>query len=196
MIMLQSDTYKGFPSNGIIGYSIFGHYITELNYDAHTMTLHHADTINLDTSWTRLPLYFKDNNIPWVDASVVIEEEKPILLSMYIDYAAGDAVVLLEKPNMKFRLPKDTVPILLGRGLSGDIYGKTGTISKLIIGPYELKNLKASFAPAEVRSKQDGADAILGNGSLMKFNIVFDYAHKRLYLKPNTHFSETYKDIR
>lgn len=192
ILVLQSDIYKGFPSNGIIGYSIFGHYVTEFNYDNNTMTLHNADKIKIDNSWTVIPLYFKDNNIPWVDASVVIEEEKPTSLSMYIDYAAGDAIVLLEKPNMKFRLPKETVNVHIGGGLSGDIYGKTGNISKLIIGPYELNNVKASFAPAEVRSKQDNADAILGIGSLRRFNLIFDYSNKKLYLKPNTHFSDPF----
>lgn len=93
---------------------------------------------------------------------------------------------------MKFSLPDDTKNILIGRGLSGDIYGKSGKISKLIIGPFELSNIEASFAPAEVRSKQDNADAILGNESLWRFNLIFDYKNKRLYLKPNSHFNNPY----
>jgi hypothetical protein len=192
ILVLQSDTYKGFPSNGIIGYSIFGHYVTEFDYDTNTMILYDNNAIKIDSSWTVVPLYFKNNKIPWVDASVVIEEERPTSLSMYIDYAAGDAIVLLEKPNMKFRLPEETVDVHIGRGLSGDIYGKTGNISKLIIGPYELNNVKASFASAEVRSKQDNADAILGIGSLRRFNLIFDYSNRMLYLKPNTHFNDPF----
>jgi hypothetical protein len=190
--VLQGDTYKGFPSNGIIGYSIFGHYITELDYDNYTMTLYDIDKINIDSSWAAIPLYFKNNNIPWLDASVVIGDESPISLAMYIDYAAGDAIVLLEKTDMKFLLPVETADVHIGRGLSGDIYGKTGKISELIIGPYTLKNVNASFAQSEVRSKQDNADAILGSGSLRRFNLIFDYSNKWLYLKPNTHFKDTF----
>lgn len=192
IIMLLGDIYKGFPSNGIIGYSIFGHYVTELDYDYNTMTLYDSVYTDPDSSWSVIPLYFKNNNIPWVDASVVIKYEEPISLSMYIDYGAGDPVLLLEKPDMKVSLPDETVDVLIGRGLSGDIYGKTGKISKLIIGPYELKNVKASFADAKVRSKQENADAVLGVGSLRKFNLIFDYANKKLYLKPNRHFDESY----
>ena len=99
--------------------------------------------------------------------------------------------MLLEKPGMKFSLPDDTKDILVGRGLSGDIYGKSGKISKLIIGPFELRNIETSFAPAEVRSKQGDADAILGNRLLKRFNLIFDYNNKELYLKPNSHFNET-----
>ena len=192
IIVLESDTYRGFPSNGLIGYSIFGHYITEFNYDNYTMILHSTNSLEIDKSWTEIPLYFKKNNIPWLDASVVIRDESPISLSMYIDYASGDAIELLEKPDMKFRLPEETVNTYLGRGLSGDIYGKTGKINKLIIGPYELKNVKASFAEAKIRSKQDNADAILGIGSLRRFNLIFDYPNKKLYLKPNKHINEPF----
>ncbi len=194
LLVLQGDLYKGFPSNGIIGYSIFGHYITEFNYDNNTMTLHDSYKFEIEDSWTLIPIYFKNNKIPWIDAAVVIEDEEPISISTYIDYAAGDAIVLLEKPDMKFQVPENLAEIHLGRGLSGDIYGKTGSISKLVIGPYELKNVRASFAPAKVRSKQDNADAVLGIGSLRRFNLIFDYSNKRLYLKPNSHFDEPYNE--
>lgn len=194
LLVLQGDLYKGFPSNGIIGYSIFGHYITEFNYDNNTMTLHDSYKFEIEDSWTLIPIYFKNNKIPWIDAAVVIEDEEPISISTYIDYAAGDAIVLLEKPDMKFQVPENLAEIHLGRGLSGDIYGKTGSISKLVIGPYELKNVRASFAPAKVRSKQDNADGVLGIGSLRRFNLIFDYSNKRLYLKPNTHFDEPYSE--
>ena len=93
---------------------------------------------------------------------------------------------------MKFQMPKLVEDLYIGRGLSGDIYGKTGPITRLILGPYALNNVKASFAAAEVRSKQDRADAILGNASLRRFNLIFDYGRKKLYLKPNSHFAEPF----
>jgi hypothetical protein len=190
IILLQGDLYRGYPSNGVIGYSIFGHYATEFDYDKKTMILYPSGKTEFDDSWEVVPLYFKDNNVPWLDISVVIEEEEPVSLSAYIDFASGDAILLLEKPGMKFTLPRETDSVHLGRGLSGDIYGETGIISKLIIGSRVLEDVKASFADAAVRSKQENADAILGNRALMGFNLVFDYLNKRLYLKPNTRFAE------
>jgi hypothetical protein len=192
LIVLQGDAYAGFHSNGIIGYSIFGHYVTELDYDDRTLTLHGDDPPELEGQWTALDLYFKENQIPWMDVSVIVESEPPTILSTYIDFAAGDAIVLLERPDQKFRYPTDTTDIYIGRGLSGDIYGRSGTISELIIGPFALKNVKASFADAEVRSKQDNADAVLGHASLSRFNLIFDYARKKLHLRPNRRFGEPF----
>lgn len=192
ILMLQNDIYTGFPTNGIIGYSIFGHYATELDYDKGTMSLHDPDDLEIDEGWTAIPMYFKKNTIPWIDASVVVEDEEPVSLSMYIDFASRDAVELLERPEMKFRLPNDTEAAHLGTGLSGEIYGKRGRVARLIIGPYALENVDAAIAPAEVRSKQDNADAVLGNASLRRFNLIFDYAGGHLYIRPNSHFDEPF----
>ncbi len=41
-------------------------------------------------------------------------------------------------------------------------------------------------------TSQDNADAILGHASLSRFNLIFDYAGKMLYLKPNRHFHDPY----
>ena len=188
VILLQSDTYKGFPSDGIIGYSILGNYITEIDYDNEKIILHDSAKFNPDESWKTIPIYFKNNQIPWIDVSIAIENEKPFKISTYIDLASGDAIELLERENMKFDLPQVTEEAYLGRGLSGDIYGKIGKISELIIGGYKLNNIVASFAPAEIRSKQENADGILGNDALRRFNLIFDYNNKLLYLKPNKYF--------
>ena len=128
LLILQSNTFKGFRSNGIIGFSIFGHYLTEFNYDNQTMILHDFAELKIDDSWTTLPIYFKNNKIPWIDVSVVIDQEDPIMVSTYIDFAARDVIELLERDEMKFNLPEETEDAYLGRGLSGDIYGKHGQI--------------------------------------------------------------------
>lgn len=193
VIVLQNDIYKGFPTDGIIGYSILGHYATEINYDTELVTLHDPKNFSPDDSWHSIPIYFKDNPIPWIDVSISIEDEEPINISTYIDLAAGDAIVLLEKDEMKFSLPKDTKEILLGRGLSGDIYGKEGKISKLKIGSFELSEVTAKIALAQVRSKQVGADAVIGNDALRRFNLIFDYSNKLLYIKPNKYFEEKFE---
>jgi len=190
IVVLRSDTFKGFPSNGVIGYSVFGHYVTEIDRDLGVINLYPPGDAPIDTTWTAIPMYFKNNETPWVDVSVVIQDEPSTTLATYIDFAARDVIVLLERPEMKIRLPDDTVSVYIGRGLSGDVYGKAGTISKLIIGPYELTKVKASIADEKVRERRPGADAVLGCGAFTGFNIVFDYSHGKLYLKPNSRFGE------
>jgi hypothetical protein len=194
IIVLQSDIYKGFPSNGIIGYTLFGHYAVEINYDKSVLILHDFDAFKPDSQFARVPIYFKDNMIPWIDASVIIDDEKPVSISAYIDFADSDPMVLLERPSMKFTIPKGSEKKIIGTGLSGDIYGRTGKITKLIIGSYQLNDVKVSIALAEVRSKQKNADAVIGCGALNRFNLIFDYRNKYLYLKPNKSYNELFSE--
>jgi hypothetical protein len=188
ILLLTSKNFSGFPTDGVVGYSIFGHYATEINYDTGYMTLHNYNSFSVDSSWEKIPLYFKDNTIPWIDVKIKIKNEEPILISTYIDFAAGETIELLERANQKFTLPDELTDVHLGTGLSGDIYGTQGRISELNIGSYSLTNIFAAFTTASIRSKQLEADGIIGNGSLKYFNLIFDYKNKSLYIKPNNNY--------
>lgn len=58
----------------------------------------------------------------------------------------------------------------------------------LELGPFTLHEVRTASTPAAVRSRQPGADAVLGNGVFSRFNAFFDYGGERLYLKPNRHY--------
>lgn len=189
IVVLSSDHYKGFKNDGVIGYSLFGHYLMEIDYDNLTISLYPPGQKTIDNSWTEIPVTFNERNIPCIDLQVSIEGETAVALNCYIDYASSESIELLIKPGQKYSLPDSTEEYYLGRGLSGDIYGRRGKISKVVLGPYEIKNLSAAFAPAEVRSKQKGADAVVANNLLRRFNLIFDYSNKKFFIKPNTHFN-------
>jgi hypothetical protein len=191
-VVLQNDHFKGFSNDGVVGYSLFGHYAVEIDYDRSLLTLHEPGKFHPDPSWAEVPIFFRDNNIPWMNALIQVENEAPIEVACYIDYASSEAIELLLKPDQKFALPKATKEAFLGRGLSGDITGRTGRIAKVVIGPYELQNVTAAFADAAVRSKQKGADGVIANNLLRRFNLIFDYANKKLYIKPNSRFNEPF----
>jgi len=63
----------------------------------------------------------------------------------------------------------------------------------VIIGPYELSDVMVAFAPAEVRSKQRGADGVIDNNLLRRLNLIFDYSNKKLFIKHDSHFNEPFK---
>jgi len=192
IIILQTDRMKGFPSDGVTGYSLFGNYSVEVDYDRMIITLHGSNKLTIDSSWQSLPVTFKQNKIPWVDAVFNINGDIDIPVSLYIDLASSEALEMLVQDNMHYDLPQEVEDYYLGRGLSGDIYGKKGRISSLKIGSFYLKDVVTAFAPAEIRSKQEGADGVLGNNALRRFNVIFDYEKARLYIKPNSHYTEPF----
>lgn len=190
--ILTGDAFRGFPTDGVIGYSVLGHHAVEIDYDISRMILYNPATFSPSNGWESIEIYFKDNRIPWVDLSIATAEEDPVRLSAYIDFAQGQPLELLDRDTNVFTLPAETSETYVGRGLSGDIYGHEGRVARVIIGSFVLDDVPVVVVPAEIRSRQAGADAIIGNGLLWRFNVIFDYSRFRIHLRPNSHYSEPF----
>jgi hypothetical protein len=155
-----------------------------IDYDLEVITLSDSGSVQVDSTWRSIPITLK-KNIPFLECRIEVVEGEINPMILYIDLASGDALELLVKDDQKFTIPVDLDSSYLGTGLSGDIYGSMGRSLHLWLGEYELSDIPTAFAHAEVRSKQEGADGILGNNCIRRFNVIFDYDQARLYLKPN-----------
>jgi hypothetical protein len=193
IVILQNDQFKGFPTDGVIGHSLLGNYGVEIDYEDEVIRLSNPEEIVVDISWQVLPISFRNTKkIPWIEASVNSTGSEEVDVDMYIDLASGEGIELLLRDEQKFTLPEGLEDAYLGRGLSGDIYGQKGFIHCITLGDYTLSNVSAAFAPAEVRSKQKGADGVIGNDLLRRFDVIFDYSNEKLYIKPSKYFSESF----
>jgi Aspartyl protease len=188
VIISQSAHTQGFPTGGVIGWNLFGHYTVEIDYDQERITLHDTTALQLDSTWTSLPIVLK-NDLPFLECRVEVVKGEIVPMTVYIDLASGDALELLVKPGQRFSMPDSLKSAYLGTGLSGDVRGSVGRSEHLWVGEFMLSDIRTSFAPAEIRSKQQGADGILGNDCIRRFNVIFDYAHKRLHVRPSKYFA-------
>lgn len=187
VIIAQSEQTQGFPTDGIIGWSLFGHYAVEIDYDNELITLHDTAGFAVDSSWRSIPITMQ-NNLPFFKDTVEVTPGEIVPMLMYIDLASSDALELLTDPNQKFTTPDSFTQQYLATGLSGDIHGSYGVSHRLAIDRFVLTDIPTVFAPAKVRSKQQGADGILGNGVINRFNIIFDYTHDFLHLRPSKYY--------
>lgn len=187
VIISKSAHTQTFPTDGVIGWNLFGHYTVEINYDDEYITLHDTTDYAADPSWHKVPVNMV-GGMPFFDCEVEVTGGDNVTMHTYIDLASGDALELLTGREQKFKMPENLEHGYLGTGLSGDIHGQRGVAEKLSLGQYTLYDITTLFAPAEVRSKQGNGDAILGNDVIRRFNIVFDYPRSRLLLKPSKYF--------
>jgi hypothetical protein len=192
VLILQNDTMSGFTTDGVLGNTLFGSHIVKIDYDKKVITLLDDLGFTQESGWEILDLTFNENNIPYVNASVSVNSDKVIDVSLYIDLASSEALELLVKPGMKFTLPEDLKEIYLGTGLSGHIYGKFGRVDSLQLGSFVLRNVPTAFPESKVRSRQREGDGILCDNALRRFHIIFDYKGKKLYIKPNSYFSKPF----
>jgi len=196
IIILQRDNFRDSPTDGAIGYSYFGHYKVEVNYDTKTITLHDPDQTYDESEWETIPLTFNRNNWPFMTIKLSMENEQPVPLNVYIDYASSLAVELSITPEMKVKLPEKFEGEFNGYGFSGDVKGKTARASKCMIGKYELINVTTTFFEGHSRSKDKNSDGTVSNDLLRRFNLIFDYGNRRLMIKSNNSFAEPFEIVR
>ena len=167
-----------------MGWNLFGHYAVKIDYDAELITLFDTTGFVADSTWTAIPMSLR-NGTPFLEGELEVIEGEKVPVSLYIDLASDEALELLLSPNQKFTVPEGLPESYLGTGLSGDIHGRRGAVKRLSVDRFVLHDIPTAFAPADVRSKQEGADGVLGNDYIRRFNVIFDYSHELLYLKPN-----------
>ncbi len=84
-------------------------------------------------------------------------------------------------------MPAVTAEHVVGRGLSGDVMGRSGRLAAVTVGPFTLRDVDAQVVPAAVRQgSESGADAVVGSGLFRGFDLIFDYAHRTLWLRPGS----------
>jgi hypothetical protein len=192
VIISTSEFTQSFPSDGVIGWNLFGHYIVGIDYDSEMITLFSENFAEPDSSWQVIPITLK-SNLPFLEGKVEVIDGESVDVTLYIDLASDKALELLIKSDQKYTLPDSLKPSYLGTGLSGDIHGSLGKSQRLWLGGWMLAEIPTAFAPAEVRSRQQGADGILGNDCIRRFNMTFDYPHNRLYIKPSKYFLQAFE---
>lgn len=185
VLILQKNTMRGVRADGVIGWTLFGPYAIKIDYEKKIITLEEPSGFVADPMYEAIPLTFNEKKIPFLDAMLSIRGDKEIIVSLYIDLASSESLVLLVKPEMKFTLPRNLWGRYRGKGMDGYVYGKFGYIYSLKIGSYVLYNIPTAFPRGEIRSRQEEADGILCNRFLQRFHVIFDYSRERLHIKPN-----------
>jgi hypothetical protein len=188
VIISNSDLTQRFPTEGVIGGTVLNTYVFGIDFDSRMVHLYDTTGVTVDTSWYAADITLK-KGIPWIPAEITVAGGPSVPVLLYLDSAAGEALELLVRPEMAFALPESLKEEYLGTGLSGDVCGKVGSIDLLTIGPFRLFDVPTAFPPAEIRSRQEGADGVLGGMTLRRFNVIFDYSRNKMYLKPNKTYS-------
>lgn len=180
----------GITVHGIMGYDLFRDFVVDINYVTRVIKFHRPDSYvykGRKKSET-LPLTIAAKKA-YVDGSVHLKDSEDLRVRLLLDTGSSDAIWLFE--NEEIFVPDKNYDDFLGKGLSGDIFGKRTKINSIKLGRFTLNDAKAAFP----ERKSFGAIKNLGNrnGSiggevLKRFNIVFDYPNNKITLRKNMNF--------
>jgi hypothetical protein len=182
----------GIPVNGIIGYQFFKNHVVEVDYDRRKIIVYNG-TKKSGQAFARNFKPFDisvEDNKPYTISGVAIAETI-FSAKLLIDTGNTDALWLFEDKSALIRVPEKNFEDFLGRGLSGDIHGKRARITKFQWYDFAFTNPLAAF-PDSTSTKHiqmaENRFGSLGGEILKRFNVAFDYAHNKIFLRKGNNY--------
>ncbi len=187
----------GIPVNGIIGYHFFQNNSVKINYITKKITIYKSDKefSKTQNQYSKTPLQFHDGK-PYIIGKTTFETSNELQTKLLIDTGNTDAIWLFKEKSNQIVLPKINFDDFLGKGFSGDVFGKRGRIKTFELGDFKLNNPLVAFPDAVSTTDIDTIQNRLGSigAEVMKrFTVVFDYKNQFLYLKKNSNFNNPFQ---
>lgn len=190
--LFDLSSKMGIDVNGIIGGDLFKDFVVRINYASKKITFYDPDTYVYKkcNNCLTLPLEFL-NKKPLLNAAVENHLGDTIDVKLLIDSGGGDALWLFKNTHPKLVISDRYFEDYLGKGLSGNIYGKRSVINKLKIGNFVFKNASVSYPDStSIITVHDdiSRNGTVGAEILKRFHVIFDYTNSKLTLKKNSSY--------
>ncbi|MES2458357.1 MAG: aspartyl protease family protein [Bacteroidota bacterium] len=191
---LSQDT--GNPIDGIIGYEVLARYVTRLDFDRKELSLfdgiQHVDT----TGYTGIPFEFSKNIlIPRFPITVALANGESFTGKVMFD--TGNAFSLIvSTPFNKFHNFVSKIGESFttgGRGMNASTTDQVAVIKSMSFNGFDFGKMSVRLTVNDKAEPRDGYLGILGMEVIKRFNIILDYAGKKIYLKPNGAYNNALK---
>lgn len=166
-------TLVGRPVAGILGYDFFERYAVALDFEAGLMTLYATGAVDSEGRGKAVSFQI-EKKTPHIPVRVKVAGHEPVEQRLLVDSGSADALdsdVLATAPAR--------LEVVGGVGLGQEFRTVIGRADWAEIGGFRLDG------PAGVA----GGVPLIGMEILRRFDVVFDYANSRMFLKPNRTFS-------
>ncbi len=192
----QISHMLGIPVHGLIGFNLFKDYIVKIDYYNEKLTLYKPEYYKYRDRKKDiiLPLHFEGNK-PFVRTSIVMDDLTEVPVKLLVDTGASDAIWLSTNSDKRIKLPENNIETFLGRGLSGDLFGKKGRIDGIWVGPLVLPKPIVAFPNSELIDQlisSNDRNGTLGAEILRRFIVTVDYRNKRLKLHPTSDLKDPF----
>lgn len=186
----------GRPVHGIIGFDLFKNFIIEINYASKYIVLHKPENYKYKSCQRceTFDLWFYKNK-PYMTGEIEVNSEF-IPIKLLIDTGSSDALWIFENEE-KGLIPTKNMYFedFLGKGLSGNIYGKRSKIERFKLKSFELNNVNTAFPDstsisfARLNTERNGS---ISGEVLKRFNLIVDYQNQKITLKKNRNFKSAF----
>jgi len=186
--VLNLSGYVGMPVHGILGYDVFNSFVVQVEPTAEQLWFHDPATYRPPRGrrWTSVAFNLEGRK-SYLTVPVSLTDSLTLPLKLILDTGAGHALSLETASDPRMRVPPQRLKAQLGRGLNGAINGYLGRVQGMQLGRYRLHNLLTSFPNPESGALRAEVprNGNIGFELLKRFEVVIDYTHNTLWLRPN-----------
>jgi len=180
---------------GLVGGDLISRAVTEIDYVEKTICFHDPETFKYQGKGEAIPLDLE--GWAFVEAKVFLfGKEDPIIARLMLD--TGLRITSFNSPFVKdnglIKQSPQTVEAMTGFGFGGESRGIIGRVRAIQIGDIYIENPVVDFSQdAKGALATDAYSGIIGAEILCRFNVVFDYMRKQVFLEKNAHFSKPFE---
>jgi len=193
--LMSLSAGMGQAIDGIIGGQFIRQFVVQVDYQAHTVTLHDRNTFTYAGKGEALPIEFRQGH-PVVTARVTPVGGLPLERRFVVDIGSGMALALHTPFVTEQHLlasPAKTVRVIGAAGAGGAVQGRVGRVELLQLGSFQLRQVTTMFSQDTGGALADAALAgNIGAQIAMRFRVFFDYGRNRLILEPSPAFADAF----
>lgn len=182
----------GIEVNGILGYKFFKDNIVEINYAKRKIFVHRPESFKPEGPGKKFSSFDMsiEKSKPYISGKVGLNGES-LETKLLVDTGNSDALWLFPNRSDKIKVPERNFYDFLGRGFSGEVFGRKARVVSFELGDFRFEKPIVSFPDSlslqNVKMVQDRVGSV-GSEILRRFVVLFDYRNGRLFLKKNAHF--------
>jgi hypothetical protein len=188
---LELRNYLGTEVHGILGYELFSRFIVRVDYDRKLLSLYTPNGFRRKRIFDEIPITIEDTK-PYTVIPITLADGTTIETKLLVDSGASHPLLLDPASDERITIPVNVISSTIGRGLGGEIKGKTGRIKSVRLGKHVLNNVFANFP--DLNSYSDSTtmkvfrNGTIGGGILSRFTVIYDFPNGKMYLKKNSEF--------
>lgn len=191
------ESVYGMQMGGLLGYDFLRRFVTEIDYEKSTLTLHDPETWSYTSEGYVIPLEF-DNGIPQTSGRIAVQGNW-IPARFVVDFGAADTINFASPfvaSHELLRLASTSKSVNRLAGAEKQFFAQTnirGRIDALTLGGLSMKNV-----PANLSIAQEGAyastrfSATIGEGIFSRFHVFLDYPNQRVILEPTADLQKAF----
>jgi len=179
---------KEFEAKGIIGYPPVEDRIVSIDFDTNTLCF--LDTIPADEGYAVIGLTKAGKGLRLMDVSGFTTADGR-RLSASVAFDTGNLWGIVLRKEFAAKLPLGSTEVQKS-GLSEYVRWRADSLA---VGPFTLNNVPLRYDRNGVGKEYTigQGDGLMGMAVMKRFNLIIDFRHDVLYLKPNRYFKEKNK---